>query len=79
MVYKCQNGFSKFGRDCYYLSVKTATWQDAFFECQNFSKGSKLVILPRPLDDHNFRKFLKYKKNGNFIKLLTEKKHLINN
>jgi len=66
-VYNCQNGFSKFGSNCYHLSKETATWQEAFFECKYLAKGSKLVVLAKQVDDHNIRKFLKYRKNGNIL------------
>lgn len=67
LIYNCQNGFSKFGNNCYYLSTKSATWQEAYFECKYLAKGSKLVALTKESDHHNIRKFLKYKKNGKFI------------
>jgi len=70
LVYNCQKGFSKFGSNCYHLSKETATWQEAFFECKYLAKGSKLVVLAKHVDDHNIRKFLKYRKNGNFLNLL---------
>ncbi|KAF0762929.1 snaclec coagulation factor IX/factor X-binding protein subunit B [Aphis craccivora] len=63
LMYNCQNKFSKFGSNCYYLSKETATWQEAFYECNNLAKGSKLVVLAKEVEDHNIRKFLKYRKN----------------
>jgi len=69
-MYNCQNGFLKFGSNCYHLSKETATWQEAFFECKYLAKGSKLVVLAKQVDDHNIQKFLKYRKNGNFLNLL---------
>jgi len=68
-MYNCQNGFSKFGSNCYHLSKKTATWQEAYFECKYLAKGSKLVVLAKQVEDHNVRKFLKYKQNGNCLHL----------
>jgi len=67
LVYNCQNGFSKFGSNCYYLSKETVTWQEAFFECKYLAKGSKLVVLAKEVEDHNIRKFLKYRRNGNYF------------
>jgi len=78
-VYNCQNGFSKFGGNCYYLSVKSATWQEAYFECKYLAKGSKLIMLPREIEDHNLRKFLKYKKTGNLIFNNKNKCKILNN
>lgn len=70
LVYNCQNGFTKFGSNCYYLSIKKSTWQEAFFECKYLTKGSKLVVLPKEVNDHNIRQFLKYSKTGNIINIL---------
>lgn len=67
LMYTCQNGFSKFRSNCYYLSTKMATWQEAYFECKYLAKGSKLVVLSKEVDDHNIGKFLKYRKNGKSI------------
>lgn len=64
LIYKCQNGFSKFGSTCYFMSTTTATWQEAYFECKYLAKGSKLIVISKELEDHNIRKFLKYKKKG---------------
>ncbi|XP_025418715.1 snaclec coagulation factor IX/factor X-binding protein subunit B-like isoform X2 [Sipha flava] len=61
LMYNCKNGFSKFGNNCFYLSTKTATWQEAYFECKYLAKGSKLAVLYKEVDDHNIRKFLKYR------------------
>jgi len=65
LIYTCQNGFSKFGNNCYYLSTKMVTWQEAYFECKYLAKRSKLVVLSKEVEDHNIRTFLKYSKNGN--------------
>lgn len=64
MMYDCKNGFSKFGSNCFYLSTKTATWQEAYFECRYLAKGSKLAVLYKEVENHNIRKFLKYKHTG---------------
>lgn len=79
LIYSCPNGFTKFGNKCFYLSIKPATWQEAYFECKYMTKGSKLAILPKQTDDHYIRKFLKYRENGNIIKLikLTTEKNIV--
>lgn len=70
LIYNCPNGFSKFGNNCFYLSIKTATWQEAFFQCKYLMKGSKLVAPRKYVEDNTIRQFLKHRKNGN-IKLFT--------
>lgn len=68
MVYECKKGFSHFGNNCYHLSLKPATWQEAYFECNYMTKGSKLAVLLTEMDDFNLRTFFLYKYNGNYNK-----------
>ncbi|XP_050541693.1 killer cell lectin-like receptor subfamily B member 1A isoform X2 [Daktulosphaira vitifoliae] len=59
LIYKCPKHFSRFGKSCYYLSNKTLTWQESFFECKYLAKGSKLAVLAKNWNDLSAQQFLK--------------------
>ncbi|KAF7283049.1 hypothetical protein GWI33_001554 [Rhynchophorus ferrugineus] len=54
--YICPSGFIRLSHRCYYISNDTATWHDAYFQCQ--SRRSHLAIIKNTNQDKLIRKAL---------------------
>lgn len=56
--FTCPNEFARYNNGCYYLSKKTATWQESLFDCVHLSRNSNLVVLDNKWKDKSIRDFL---------------------